>query len=62
MNKNLLIIGAKKTWNRSKGNRRKNGNFEKIAFVDDEYETTPNGIAVIGKSVMLITWLANIIT
>ena len=23
--------------------------FEKIAFMDDEYETTPNGIAVIGK-------------
>ena len=49
MNKNLLIIGAGALGIVAKEIAESMGIFEKIAFVDDEYETTPNGIAVIGK-------------
>lgn len=49
MNKNLLIIGAGALGIVAKEIAESMGIFEKIAFVDDEYETTPNGIAVLGK-------------
>lgn len=49
MNKNLLIVGAGIYGFVAKEIADSLKCFEKIAFVDDEYETTPNGIAVIGK-------------
>lgn len=49
MNKNLLIIGAGAYGLIAKEIAESANCFEKIAFVDDEYETTPNGIAVLGK-------------
>lgn len=49
MNKNLLIIGAGAFGVVAKEIAESMGIFKKIAFVDDTYETTPNGIAVIGK-------------
>ena len=42
MNKNLLIIGAGALGIVAKEIAESMGIFEKIAFVDDEYETTPN--------------------
>lgn len=49
MNKNLLIIGAGAYGLIAKEIAESVNCFEKIAFVDNEYETTPNGIAVSGK-------------
>ena len=49
MNKNLLIIGAGAHGLVAKEIAESMGCFEKISFVDDDYEMTPNGIAVVGK-------------
>lgn len=48
MNKNLLIIGAGTYSVVASEIAADMGCFEKIAFVDDEKKTTPNGIEVIG--------------
>lgn len=49
MNKNLLIVGAGAYGLIAKEIAESMHCFEKIAFADDVYETTPNGTAVIGK-------------
>lgn len=48
MNKNLLIVGAGTYGVVASEIASDMGCFEKIAFVDDEKKTTPNGIEVIG--------------
>lgn len=48
MNKNLLIVGAGTYGVVASEIATDMGCFEKIAFVDDERKTTPNGIEVIG--------------
>ena len=48
MNKNLLIVGAGTYGVDASEIAADMGCFEKIAFVDDERKTTPNGIEVIG--------------
>jgi len=50
MNKNLLIVGAGIYGIVAKEIAESMNCFEKIAFVDDEKETTPNGIEVIGTT------------
>lgn len=50
MNQNLLIIGAGIYGLVAKEIAEAMGCFEKIAFVDDGAEETPNGIPVIGTS------------
>ena len=50
MNKNLLIIGAGVYGLVAKEIAESMSCFEKIAFVDDNAQTTPNGISVIGKT------------
>jgi len=49
MNKNLLIVGAGVYGLVAKEIAEDMGCFENIAFVDDNAETTPNGIKVVGK-------------
>ena len=49
MNKNLLILGAGVYGLVAKEIAESMGCFGKIAFVDDNAKTTPNGIEVIGK-------------
>lgn len=48
MNKNLLIVGAGTYGVVASEIATDMGCFEKIAFVDDERKTTPNGIETIG--------------
>ncbi len=50
MKKNLLIVGAGMYAVVAYEIASDMGCFEKIAFVDDERNTTPNGIAVIGTT------------
>lgn len=49
MNKNLLIVGAGVYALVAKEIAESMGCFEKIAFVDDNAKTTPNGIEVVGR-------------
>lgn len=49
MNDNLLIIGAGIYGLVAKEIAESMGCFEKIAFVDDNAKTTPNGIEVVGR-------------
>lgn len=50
MNKNLLIIGASTYGVVASEIATDMGCFEKIDFIDDERQTTPNGIDVIGTT------------
>lgn len=64
MNKNLLIVGAGIYGMVALEIARDMGCFEKIDFVDDTRETTPNGIAVIGTTKeidMLASQYSNIV-
>ena len=53
MNQNLLIVGAGVYALVAKEIAESMGCFGEIAFADDNAKTTPNGIAVIGKSTEL---------
>lgn len=50
MNKNLLIVGAGAYGVLASEIAKDMGCFEKIDFIDDEKETTPNGIQVVGTT------------
>lgn len=54
MNKNLLIVGASTYATVAFEIATDMGCFEKISFVDDRRQTTPNGIAVIGTTQDLV--------